>query len=461
MTLRVVIRETRLPMSAESVWEWHMRPGALERLLPPWSGVRVVHHEGTIANSGRVELSVPGWGRRWRWDARHEIVTPGSAFADIQERGPFRHWRHTHRIRADGEGCILEDQVEFAPPGGALGMAMIAARVEADLERLTKWRRKRLIDDLGCHRSAIHQPRQTVAISGARGLLGSALGSFLGGGGHQVRPLVRGGKGGADGKKMHGIAWEPGRSVDTDALAACDTLIHLAGANVADRRWTPAVKSQLWSSRVDATRHLCEAMAAAPKRPKTLICASGIGIYGLRRHEPVKEDSSAGDDFLAELCTAWEAACEPARAAGIRVVHLRLGVVLSGAGGALMKMTPAVRWGVAGPVAGGKQALPWIALDDAIGAIHHLMMDASVSGPVNLVSPEPTTNKGLIRAIGRIVHRPTLIPLPAFAVRLLFGEMGEATLLADCHALPGRLLAEGFAWRHRDLDQWLRFELRG
>jgi uncharacterized protein (TIGR01777 family) len=190
-----------------------------------------------------------------------------------------------------------------------------------------------------------------------------------------------------------------------------------------------------------------------------LLCASGVGYYGLRRDQPVKEDSEAGDDFLAELCKAWEDACAPAREAGIRVVNLRIGMVVAASGGALAKIIGPARWGLAGPVAGGKQWMPWIALDDAIGAMHHLLFDETVSGPVNLVSPEPVRNREFMQTLGRVIHRPAILPLPAFMVRALFGEMGESTLLATCHALPGKLLAIGFPWRHRSLEEWMRFEL--
>lgn len=451
MTLRVLMRETRLPFPAATVFAWHLRPGALERLLPPWSGVRVVHRRGSVGDGGDVELSVPGFGRRFRWLARHETVEPGRAFADVQVEGPFRSWRHTHRVHADGRGCVLEDQVEFAPPGGVLGMALVGSQIERDLDRLVAWRRQRLADDLARHETFAGQPRLRVAISGATGLIGSTLTAFLGGGGHQVVPLVR--EGGT------GIAWDPGRSVDSGALGECDALIHLAGANVAEARWTAAVKSRLWSSRVEATRHLCESLAKAAKRPRILLCASGVGFYGLRRCDPVKEDSEPDEDFLASLCKAWEEACAPARDAGIRVVHLRLGMVVAASGGALAKILGPARWGLAGPVAGGAQWMPWIALDDAIGAIHHLLFDGDVRGAVNLVSPEPVTNRDFMRTLGRVIHRPARLPLPGFVVRALFGEMGESTLLATCHALPGRLMALGFPWRHRSLEEWMRFEL--
>lgn len=452
MSLRALMRETRLPFRADTVYAWHLRAGALERLLPPWTGVRVVHRNGTVANGGEVELSVPAFGRRFRWLARHEIVEDGRAFADVQVEGPFRSWRHIHRVHPDGDGCILEDQIEFAPPGGAMGMALIAGRVERDLDRLVAWRRARLIDDLARHEAYALHPRLRVGISGAHGLIGSALGAYLGSGGHTVVPFRRGGA-------EDGIAWEPGRHVDASGLQACDAIIHLAGANVAEARWTPEVKSRLWSSRVEATRHLCETLARLPTRPKVLICASGIGVYGLRRDDPVKEDSPAGDDFLAELCQAWEAACQPARDAGIRVVNLRIGMVVAAAGGALAKMLTPARLGLLGPVAGGRQWVSWIALDDLVGAVQAVLHDGAIRGPVNLVSPEPVTNRDLVRTIGRVIRRPTVLPVPGLAVRLLFGEMGQSTLLASCHALPGRLLAQGFPWRHRRLEEWLRFEL--
>ncbi len=452
MSLRVLTRESRLPFPAHMVWDWHLRPGALERLLPPWSGVEVAHRHGSVGTGGRVELRVPAFGRNFTWVARHEIVEPGIAFADIQEKGPFLSWRHTHRVRPDGAGCILEDQVEFAPPWGALGRAAMGSRVERELDALVAWRQQRLSDDLGRHALYAAMPRLTIAISGSTGLLGRQLSAFLTTGGHRVIPLVRGGG--------VGIDWDPGRSIDVKALGECDALIHLAGENVAGQRWNADFKSRLWSSRVEATQHLCAALAAAPQRPPILICASGTGIYGLHRLEAVKEDSSPGDDFLARLCVAWEEACDPARHAGMRVVNLRLGAVFSGQGGALQKLLPPVRWGVAGPIAGGKQRMPWIALDDALGVLHHALFAEHLHGPINAVSPEIITNAGLIRALGRRLHRPTILPLPAWAVRLAFGEMGEATILADSHVVPGRLLAEDFPWRYRRLDDCLRFEVR-
>lgn len=451
MTLRVVVRETRLPFPQADVFAWFMRPGALERLLPPWSGVEVRHRLGQVAEGGELEMLIPAFGRQWQWIAKHEILEPGTTFVDVQKKGPFRSWRHVHRVRADGDGCVVEDQVEFEAPAGALGHWLIAQRVEQDLDRLFAWRRDRLIDDLSRHQAYPVTPMR-IALSGAGGLMGSQLAAFLSTGGHEVLPLVRKQRG-------HGIDWDPGRSVDEVALATCQAVIHLAGSNVAASRWTPEIKSKLWSSRIDATKHLCETLARQEHKPKVLICASGAGYYGLHREFPVKEDSAPGNDFLAELCQAWEAACEPARAAGIRVVNIRFGVVLSAVGGALPKMLPAVRWGVAGPIAGGKQHVPWIALDDAIGIVHAALCDPEYQGPINAMSPEAITNRQLMKTLGAVLHRPTWFPLPGFMVRLLFGEMGEATLLANCNAVPGQLLAHDFQFRHRSLKACLQAEL--
>lgn len=447
--LRVLHRQLPLPYPAHEVFAWHLRPGALERLIPPWSGVRVAARRGGIADGGEVELALP-FGRRWL--ARHEGFVAGREFRDRQISGPFAEWLHVHRVLPADDGCLLEDQIEYALPGGALGRALGQPLIERHIARTWRHRDRRIRDDLDRHAAWAGRAALRVAVSGASGLLGGELAAFLGVGGHTVVRLVRRAAGAGD------IAWDPGRGVDAEALEGVDAVVHLAGRNVGTR-WTPAVRAEIRASRVEPTRHLCEALARLRRPPHVLVCASGVGFYGDRGDEAVKEDARSGDGFLAEVCRAWEAACAPARDAGIRVVHARLGMVVSGRGGALPRLARVARLGGAGPVGGGRQWLSWIACDDAIAALHHLLLADEVSGAVNLVSPEPVTNAGFMRTLGAVVHRPALLPLPRPAVELLFGEMGRETLLASTRALPGRLLGAAFAFRQARLVDALRREL--
>lgn len=291
-----------------------------------------------------------------------------------------------------------------------------------------------------------------IAITGSTGLVGSALVPFLTAGGHRVSRLVRGLVPGVD-----CIRWDPAKGVrDLALLEAVDGVVHLAGENIAGGRWTAARKAEIRRSRVEGTQRLCETLARLAQPPKVLICASAIGYYGGRGDQVLSEEAPPGDDFLAQVCREWEAAAAAAAKAGIRVVNLRFGIVLSQAGGALQKMLLPFKLGVGGRIGSGRQYWSWIALDDAVGAIHHALVTESLVGPVNVVVPVPATNAEFTRALGRVLRRPTIAPLPAFAVRLMLGEMADALLLASARVVPTRLQETDYTFRHPDLEGALR-----
>lgn len=297
---------------------------------------------------------------------------------------------------------------------------------------------------------------QRVVISGASGLVGTRLAALLTTGGHRVDRLVRRPPAAAS----TDIRWDPAAGeIDAAGLEGADAVMHLAGENIAGGRWTAARKEAIRRSRIDGTRLLAESLARLGRRPRVLISASAVGYYGPRGDEPLTEDSASGRGFLAEVCQAWEAAAEPARRAGIRVVNPRLGMVLAATGGALGRMLIPFRLGLGGVMGSGRQYVSWIALEDLVEAITYLMFAGHVSGPVNAVAPGPVTNRGFTQTLGRVLRRPTLAPLPAPLVRLLFGEMGQALLLDGARVLPARLLASGFRFRYPDLEGALRSEL--
>lgn len=289
-----------------------------------------------------------------------------------------------------------------------------------------------------------------VLLSGATGLVGSSLTTFLTTGGHTVVPLHRSRSG-------KGVRWNPSRGeLDAGEIEGFDAVVHLAGENIASGRWTAARKREIRDSRVKGTRLLCETLAKLKSPPKTLVCASAIGFYGDRGDESLDETAAAGTGFLPEVCQEWEAATEPARAAGIRVVNLRFGVVLSLAGGALKTMLPPFRMGVGGKLGSGKQWMSWIALDDAVGTIHHALITDGLSGPVNAVAPHAVTNLEFTKTLGRVLSRPTFFAVPAFGARIAFGELADALLLASTHVVPGKLSSSGYPFRFAHLEGALR-----
>jgi hypothetical protein len=245
--------------------------------------------------------------------------------------------------------------------------------------------------------------------------------------------------------------------VDAAGLEGLDAVVHLAGENVGSGRWTAARKAAIRDSRVDGTRLLCDTLAGLARPPKTLVCASAIGIYGDRGEEPLTEDSPVGAGFLAEVCREWEAAAANAAEKGIRVVHLRIGMVLSSKGGALPRMLPPFRAGLGGAFGGGRQYVSWVALDDLSLIILHALQCGDLSGPVNAVAPVPVTNREFTEALGKVLSRPTLFPVPAFALRLAVGrEMADALLLSSARVVPKRLEETGYPFRFRELPAALR-----
>lgn len=291
-----------------------------------------------------------------------------------------------------------------------------------------------------------------VLVSGSSGLVGSALMPVLSKKGHVVLRLVR-----TKAKSSEEVEWDPASGkVDAGGLEGLDVVVHLAGDNIASGRWTAEKKRRIRDSRVDGTKLLSESIQKLARPPKVFACASAIGYYGDRGEEVLREDSAPGSNFLAGVCRDWEAVGQPAANHGIRVVHLRFGVILSPKGGALQKMLFPFRMGAGGKVGSGKQYMSWISLDDAVGAIEHALSKESLSGPVNVVAPGPVTNSEFTKVLGRVLSRPTVFPMPALIARLAFGEMADELLLSSTRVEPLKLLACGYAFQHADLEGALR-----
>jgi uncharacterized protein (TIGR01777 family) len=444
-----------LPVSAGQAFAWHERPGAFERLMPPWQRVEVIAREGGICDGDRTTLRMR-LGPVWRqWVAEHRDYQAGRLFRDVQVAGPFALWEHTHRFEPIGEGASrLIDQVQYKLPFGTLGRCLGGRQVRRMLDSVFSYRHRLTGLDLAMHARYAHKPRMKVAITGASGVIGSALVAMLTTGGHDVIRLVRRPSSPGSGAAL----WDPMRGVLEPArLEGIDAVVHLAGENVGGGRWTRARKQRIVESRESATSMLVQSLARLARPPGAFISASAVGYYGDAGDGVCDEAAAGGAGFLADVCRRWEAAAAPAVVAGMRVALARIGVVITPRGGALAKMLRPFRLGLGGPIGAGTQVMSWISLDDAVAALHHLLMHDELAGPVNLVAPEPVSNRRFAAALAAVLHRPAFMPLPGFAARFLFGQMADEMLLAGARAVPRRLVESGFSFRDPEIEGALRW----
>jgi uncharacterized protein (TIGR01777 family) len=431
----------------DEVFSWHDRPGAFERLSPPWAPLRLVSEAGSLRD-GRAELGLPG-GLRWVAQHRADAYDPPRRFVDeISSNGPASlparlavRWRHTHDFEDLGDGTTrVTDRVETPVPAAVLRSMFV-------------YRHRQLTDDLAAHRTATQHglAPSTIAVTGASGLVGSALTAFLTTGGHRIIRLVRHPETASDQRQ-----WNPD-DPHPELLAGVDAVIHLAGASIAGR-FTEAHRRAVRDSRIEPTRRLAELTAHTTDGPKVFVSASAVGFYGSDRGDQIlTEDSEPGDGFLADVVTDWEAALASAERAGIRVVKVRTGIVQSPAGGVLRLLRPLFAAGLGGRVGNGRQWFPWIGIDDLIDIYHRGVWDTGLSGPVNAAAPEPTRNADYTRVLAHVLHRPAILPVPALGPRILLGDQGARELAcASQRMTPTRLHDSGHRFRHPDLESALR-----
>lgn len=429
------------------VFAWHERPGAFTRLSPPWQPMRLIAEADSLRD-GTAELALPG-GLRWIAEHQPDGYDPPRRFVDaLGGRGlaslPARtamRWRHSHEFDDLGDGRTqVTDRVDTPIP-------------ESMLRPMFVYRHRQLADDLAAHRRAADHGLKpiTVAISGASGLVGSALAAFLSTGGHRVIRLVR--RAAANPAERQ---WNPD-DPDPDLLAGVDAVIHLAGASIAGR-FTAEHRRAIRDSRIAPTRRLAELVARSSAGPSVLVCASAVGYYGYDRgDETLTEDSQRGDGFLAEVVADWEDALAPAAQVDKRVVRIRTGIVQSPRGGTLRLMRPLFAAGLGGRLGDGRQWLPWIGIDDLIDVYHRALWDTGLSGPVNAVAPNPVRNREYTETLGRVLRRPTILPVPALGPRLLLGGQGARELArASQRVLPGRLQDADHRFRAPELEPALR-----
>lgn len=447
--MKVLVRSSSIKTGLEALSQWQLRPRTLERLLPGWMGMQVNRLPESIESGAELELATRGFaGARRRWRTCFEAVDPETGFREVLREGCLRSWTLERRFRAEGEGSSrCEEHLAYS---GTLGRPGLESRFINALD----WRHIRMRNDLARHGAGSSRPLR-VLISGASGMVGCALATFLASGGHEVRRLVRRAARPGSGE----FSWDPARGeIDHAAFEGVDAVVNLSGAGIADARWTSQRMQLLHDSRVDSTRLLAETLVATGCRA-VMINASATGYYGDRPAGVVQDDDAPGQGFLPETCIAWEGAAESAREAGLRVVSLRIGVVIAFGGGILGKLRRPVLLGMAGPIGSGRQGMSWIAIDDLLGIVLQAIDDDRFTGPINAVAPEPVDNRRFMRTMGRVLRRPTVAVLPSFMARAIFGKMGEEALLQGAFVHPERLGQLGFGFDFPDLESALRFEL--
>ncbi len=446
---------SQFPVPVEELYGWHTRPGAFERLAPPWERMEIVQRTQGIKDGERLIFNLVKGPVKICWEALHYNTAENKQFVDEQVRGPFQKWIHTHKFESvENSVSELMDSVEYQPPLGGFGDSLFGDNIREKLNAMFRFRHERLKNDLKQHKKFQVDHPLKIAVTGASGMVGSQLCAYLQTAGREVYRLVR-----RKPKTEYEIYWNPSEGeIKTEKLDGVDVVIHLAGESILGL-WSDAKKKRIRNSRVKGTKLLCDTLSQLQNPPKTLISASAIGYYGGRGKEELTEESEPGKGFLADVCQEWEAMTEEAKQAGIRVVNLRIGVVITALGGVLGTMRTPFSLGLGGPLGSGQMQFSWIALDDLLGLIEHLMHNEGMSGPINAVSPNSVTNQELTKILGKVLNRPTFFKVPEQVINTTLGDMGKEMLLVSAKVIPTQALEGGYTYLFPNLEELVKFEL--
>ena len=447
MTLKTE-RTTELPINPDWIHRWWSNPGTCSRLQPPWIRPSVRDDHG-LHDGARITIESRSFLGRTIQQVRVDRDEQ-CRLRQQQVSGPWRSWEQVDLLQENGDGCSITTKVDAQ--GTMTGSLIGRPSMKQQVRRL-RYQHERIHHDHAMIGSAMPGPMR-IGVTGSSGLVGSALVDLLRSAGHVVLPIIRSSP--SEGQ----IGWDPGNGIlDPGSLEGLDAIVHLAGAPIAAGRWSPSRMKLIHDSRVDSTRLLARTIASMSTPPSVVVSASAIGFYGGDPTSTLDEDSPRGPGFLADVVEAWESA-----AAGIsdstRLVTLRIGMVLSSAGGALGAMLPLFKAGLGGPVGSGRQVVSWISLDDLIGLIFTSLHDRGYNGIYNAVSPGAVTNREFARCLGHVLGRPAICPAPSPAMKLVLGSrMATELLLQGSRIHPSRLEQAGFSFLMPELDPALRFEL--
>ena len=434
--------DCRVPFPRDAVVKWYSSSGAFLRLAPSFDRIQAPGLAPGVSDGLVASFDLGVGPFTFEWKSIHKLESNGD-FTDEMLKGPFAKWKHHHQFIADGQNTRLLDQIQWEGPFLTVFSPFFQGEVNGSLKRNFLFRLRRLIHDLGRHQQYADRPRLKVGITGPTGVIGTALSAFLSTGGHEVYHFVR-----RPARQEREIYWNPKtQEIETAKVKQLDAVIHLAGENVAGKRWSQEFQKEVLDSRVLGTRLLSQTLASFQDRPRRFISASAIGIY------------SGG--FLGQVCEAWEkATAESQGHPYVKVSIARIGVVLTSKGGALKELTLPTLLGAGGKMGPGTQPISWISQDDVIAALYELLMNPNAQEPVyDLVSPKPIQQQDLSRTLAKVLRRPHLFTIPAFVIRAVFGQMGEEVLLSGQSVVPMGLQRLGFRFEFTDLEDLLRFEL--
>jgi uncharacterized protein (TIGR01777 family) len=432
-----------VPFDRQTVVNWYYRSGTFMRLAPSFDSIRAPGLAPGVSDGLVASFDLGVGPLQFEWRSIHHVEKNGDFF-DEMLKGPFAKWKHHHQFIAEGSSTRLLDTIEWEGPFTRLLSPLFKGEVTGSLRRNFNYRLRRLKHDLDRHAKFQNSPRVKVGITGATGVIGTALSAFLSTGGHEVYHFVR-----RPSQHPREIYWNPKTGeIDAAKTQSLDVVVHLAGENVAGQRWSPAFKKEVMESRTLGTGLIAKTLASFQDgRNRQLISASAIGIY------------SGG--FLGEVCEAWEQAVAPAlNLPNLKVTIARIGVVLTSKGGALKELTLPTLMGAGGKIASGTQPISWISQDDVIAAIYELILNPNANDPVyDLVSPTPIQQQQLSGTLAKVLRRPHFFTIPAWVIKAVFGQMGEEVLIGGQSVQPKGLQKIGFRFEYSDLEDLLRFEL--
>lgn len=459
----------RFSCSRQALFQYHRAPGAIDRLIPPWESVTVIQSADSLVPGSVVRIANRQFGIRQIWRAEHVELAEDSLFVDQLQDGPFRKWVHRHEFSdVEINSSQLNDRIEFELPfAPASNLAL--PWVRAKLAAMFRFRHRITADDINFGESvAAIRGRSAaplrIAVTGSTGLIGRRVCELASVLGFEVVRIVRPESAKAAVRFPTGIAaaqLQGGTREDQRRLEGLDAVIHLGGYGIAEKRWSEEVKRRIRDSRVQGTLQLIQGLGRLESPPKALVSASGIGIFGDRGGDLCNEETLAGIGFLSDVARDWEAAAMSFGSASAgntarRVAIARMGVVLHPRFGALSKLLLPFRMGMGGRTGSGKQYWPWVHIDDAASILLHLAAQSACEGPYHVASPEVPTNRDFAKTLAKVLSRPSCVPAPAFAIKLLLGEMAGPLLLASTRVTTSRLLSSGYRFRFTSLDEALR-----
>lgn len=442
---------TKIQSDVRTAFCWHEREGALQRLTPPWEKVSLMEKDEGIEVGAKCRLNVGTGFFSIPWQAEHIEYYKDKHFKDRQNSGPFSRWEHSHDFEENNGTVTIKDTVEYRLPLHGISKFFAGGFVHNKLEKMFRYRQDVSKNDIEMICEYRPEPK-TIVVSGATGVVGKALIPYLQTQGHRVIRLIRNEKQLCIGD----ICWNPGAENMDGMFEQADAVIHLAGEPIGSGNWSNKKKLSIVDSRTKSTGLLARSIAAMENPPKLFISASAIGYYGDRGDEELTEESPPGSNFISNVCTHWEEATKKAETGDMRIVHLRIGVALTPAGGALQRMLTPFRLGAGMVIGTGEQYMSWICMDDLLYAVTHIMETESIKGAVNLTSPEPVRMKDFSKTLASVLNRPCFLRVPEWLIKLVYGQMGEEVLLGGSKVLPKKLLESGFRFRYPLLEDTLK-----